>query len=232
MNNIVYHLFCVNDGLQRFNKTYLKIKNSNLINNVTNIHVNCVGPEKELFSSTISDHHKVTIHLNDYAKSEVTSIDLVQKLANENLGGNTLYLHSKGASNKWNNPQIKPYFPQKKDCIDAWVDFMEYFLIEKYKDCLKFLKTYNTCGCNRSITGGSNYGFEWSSWHYSGNFWWAKNKYLSSIPACKKEDYSWPETVFLNGMNAELGEHKELARSEHVWPEILTNKLNPKNYRK
>jgi hypothetical protein len=39
MNNIVYHLFCVNDGLQRFNKTYLKIKNSNL--KIWRIKVKC-----------------------------------------------------------------------------------------------------------------------------------------------------------------------------------------------
>lgn len=226
MNNIVYHLFCINDGLERFNKTYAKIKNSKLIDLITNVHVNCVGPEKELFSSKISDYHKVIIHLNDYDKSEVTTVNLAQKIAEKNLEGNTLYLHSKGASNKW----LDARHNQKKECIDAWVDFMEYHLIEKYEKCLEFLKTYDTCGCNKSRTNARSLGFDWNTWHYSGNFWWSNNKYLQSIPPAKKDHYLWAEALFINGMNSGLGKHKELARSEYTWPQIATNQLDPKKF--
>lgn len=229
MNNIVYHLFCINDGLERFNKTYTKIKNSNLIDNVADIYVNCVGPEKEKFSLEIANYDKVNVLLNDYHKSEITTIHLAKKMAEQNLNGNTLYLHSKGASNKWSNARLK----QQKECIDAWVDFMEYHLIEKHEQCLEFLKTYDTCGCNKSGTNTKPLGFAKNTWHYSGNFWWSQNKYLTSIPYMPdiKDEYIWCEGIFISGANLELGQHKELARSEYVWPEIVRNKLDPKKYR-
>jgi len=227
MNTIVYHLFCNNDGLGRFYKTYKKIKNSNLLAGIDSIHVNCVGLYKKEWSDKISSLTKIKVHQNEYDKSEATTVNLAKDLASKNLLGNTLYIHSKGASNKWLK---KSSLSQKKECIDAWVDFMEYHLIENYQLCLNLLKEYDTCGCNKSGTNGKPLGFDWSTWHYSGNFWWARNQYLNSIPFSKKDHYLWPEALFISGMNANLGQHKELARSEYMWPKILTNKLNPEKY--
>jgi hypothetical protein len=229
MNTVVYHLFCKNDGLDRFYKTYNKIENSNLLNVIDSVHVNCVGLYKKEWSDKISSLKKVRVHQNEYDKSEVTTVNLAKDLASKNLSGNTLYLHSKGATNKWSEGSS---FTQKKECIDAWVDFMEYHVIENYQLCLNLLKEYDTCGCNKAGTYSKPFGFERNTWHYSGNFWWARNQYLNSIPFAKKDHYLWSEALFISGINAELGKHKEIARSEHVWPQILTNKLNPQKYRK
>jgi hypothetical protein len=51
-NNVFYHMFCINDALARFQKTYKKIEYS-LINDIKHIYVNCVGNHKCLFDSPI-----------------------------------------------------------------------------------------------------------------------------------------------------------------------------------
>lgn len=230
MNSIVYHLFCLNDGLKRFEKTYKKIQSSGLIDHIGKIHVNCVGQNNINTSRIVSKYNKVVAHTHDYDKSEVTSVNLAKWLAEKDLGGNTLYLHSKGAANKWSQPRESYDIEQKEECIDAWVDFMEYHLIIKFKDCLEYLNQYDTCGCNKVNTNGGMFGFDWESWHYSGNFWWSRNKYLASISYSSRDHYLWSELLFLNGINAKIGKHKELARSIYQWPEILTNKLDKSTY--
>ena len=153
-----------------------------------------------------------------------------------------MYLHSKGASNKWSKNEsgepknlftVDDYIrQQRKECIDAWIDFMEYHLIEKYQKCLNILKHCHTCGCNKNQTDGRMFQLgRWRSWHYSGNFWWARNEYLNLIPPAQTDHYTWPETIFINGINANIGHHKEIARSEFDWPLILVKKLNPDSYR-
>ena len=69
-NTVVYHLFCTNDGLDRFHKTYEKIKQSNLLNNIDLIHVNCVGPHRDEWSDKISSLEKVKVYKLAYQKSE------------------------------------------------------------------------------------------------------------------------------------------------------------------
>lgn len=77
---------------------------------------------------------------------------------------NVLYLHSKGVNG---NPFAK-----------SWRDYMEYFCIEKWKDCVAGLGTeYDTCGVNlrhpvHETTENA---------HYSGNFWWATSDYIKTL---------------------------------------------------
>ena len=51
---------------------------------------------------------------------------------------------------------------------------MEYFNIEKWKDCIHKLHNegYNTCGVNLQSE---------PKLHYSGNFWWAKAEYINTL---------------------------------------------------
>jgi hypothetical protein len=42
-NNIFYHMFCINDAVSRFTRTYSKIVLSGLIDIIDNIYVNCIS---------------------------------------------------------------------------------------------------------------------------------------------------------------------------------------------
>lgn len=215
-NNIVYHLFCVNDAIDRFMKTYHKIKKSGLIHKTQAIHVNCVGDNADQWSKQISKLEKITTHKNDNDRNESTSVNLAKCVAKTNPSGNTLYLHSKGASNKFNTDH-------EKQCVNQWVDFMEHHLIDKYEECLSLLRRYRTCGCNMANTNGATWNLP-DTWHYSGNFWWSQNWYLNNIPPCE-DDYLWPEARFISaGSGKDESQHMNIKTSQYVYPEILYNK--------
>jgi hypothetical protein len=86
-----------------------------------------------------------------------------------------LYLHTKGVRRAGNEEVIK-----------SWRQMMEYFLINKYNDCLKNLTYYNTLGNNLI----NSFIFEKEkvsvsdkhTMHYSGNFWWSKKSYIKTLP--------------------------------------------------
>lgn len=77
------------------------------------------------------------------------------------------YFHTKGSSYKVENVK---YFPNKNSY--DWRNLMQYFHIEKHKECLNLLKTYDVVGVN------------WQSHpqHFSGNFWWANSEYIRKLP--------------------------------------------------
>lgn len=78
-----------------------------------------------------------------------------------------LYLHHKGASR---------IGTLKHSPISDWRNYMLYFNVEKWEECVKSLdEGYDTVGV------------EWIEKptlpkHYSGNFWWATAKYIRSLP--------------------------------------------------
>lgn len=94
-----------------------------------------------------------------------------------------LYLHTKGVS-KQTNPNIKD-----------WVDYLLYFTVDKFQNCLLELENFDTVGVN--LTGDSeNMKSNPALWgyvvkgesvsrtpqHYSGNFWWSKSDNIRKLP--------------------------------------------------
>ena len=219
--NVVYHLYCINDGLSRFNKAYKLIATSGLLDRVKTIHVNCVGPDRHQYIEALNNYKKVYLHQSDYDKGELVTVNLAKRLAIKNPAGYTLYLHSKGAANKWVEHDQSEL---RRMCIESWIDFMLYHLVEKYGHCVKLLEHYDTCGCNMSSP-------DKPYWHYSGNFWWSRNSYLGKLPDCMEGDYLWSECLFLNGFETGGGKHHEVARSMYIWPEIQTNIIPPESYK-
>lgn len=150
-------MFCVNDCIERFAATYNKIKNSGLLDLCNNIHVVMVGEQHTYYASQLMNLEKVRPHFKENNTGEMDSIDLIHKFCQSNSEGKILYLHSKGATRQ-NNPNVK-----------AWVDYMEYFLIEKYQNCLNELETHDVVGVDYLTTPMK---------HFSGNFWWANSNYI------------------------------------------------------
>lgn len=162
-NNIFYHLFSVDNSIEKFDRTYKKIEKSGLIDDIDKIYVNCVGVLKNDFGTVLSGYNKVVVSYGNYDRSEEDTLNLLRTFCINNQTGNSLYLHSKGILHK-NNQNVQD-----------WIDCMEYFLIEEHKLCLSYLETHDTCGINIQDKPSS---------HYSGNFWWAKNHYVSKLNVC------------------------------------------------
>lgn len=187
-NNIFYHMYCVNDAIDRFEKAYLKIKLSGLLYKTDNIFVNCVGDHKNQFSTLISNNIKVNIIIGEHCKDESETLNLLRDFCiTNNEHGNILYMHSKGVT------------APKNKSKNYWADCMQYFLVEEHEKCLLILKNYDNCGVNfkqcRSLykKGTFSKGKEYISTKknkqlkascYAGNFWWATNKYISKLDRC------------------------------------------------
>jgi hypothetical protein len=76
-----------------------------------------------------------------------------------------LYLHHKGIT-RMNNPNVH-----------AWRQYMQYFCIEQWQDCVAALNEgYDTVGVNWRDT-------PWK--HYSGNMWWSRASYIRKLPEWK-----------------------------------------------
>jgi len=87
-----------------------------------------------------------------------------------------LYLHTKGVS--------KPGNKSVKD----WVNYLNYFMIEKWQDRMTELERNDCTGVNLrgSASNPVDKPEDWfqkgSPLHYSGNFWWARSAYVRLLP--------------------------------------------------
>ena len=82
-----------------------------------------------------------------------------------------LYLHTKGVSVV--NTSIT---------TQHWRQYMTYFNVEMYKYCIRLFElhsVYDVLGVNL-LKAKNNTARE--QWHYSGNYWWARTRYTSTLP--------------------------------------------------
>lgn len=165
---IVYHMATLNNWLDIAKEQIQALVISGLGDACDNITVTVVGPEiqeaHQLFENlTFSDkiqiiHAGENIHLYEFP-----GIEKVLEIAREQTKTRILYIHSKGVTYAGS--------PSERN-IHQWRRFMEYFCINKWKDCLEQLEVADTCGvdwvtdCNTQDS------------YYAGNFWWARAEHV------------------------------------------------------
>jgi GR25 family glycosyltransferase involved in LPS biosynthesis len=139
------------------------------IKELGSIVINNIGKPLDIPFYTSQDNRiKVINYSEDIKLFELPTLKLIHDFCRDNQNTKVLYLHTKGVS--YSNT-LSNYTN-----MIQWRDMMLYFMCEKSEDCLRFLDTRDTVGCNFS---------EHPRPHYSGNFWWATSKYLSKL---SKED--------------------------------------------
>ena len=82
-----------------------------------------------------------------------------------------LYIHSKGVSK---------YGAILEHPVNLWRNYLEYFVIEKWRKCVKYLDDYDCVGTewqNQSFLANEILEIP----HYSGNFWWANASYINKL---------------------------------------------------
>ena len=161
MIDVYYHMYCFGDCLERFQNTLNKIKRTGLYDSINSINLNLTGDSsKELFTAFPIQDSKIIL-TNHYTDSS-GEMDTLKLLWDDCKQKNSkiLYLHSKGVSRPGNQN------------VQAWIEYMEYFVIEKWKDCLNALDSHDTCGVNLQPKPMK---------HYSGNFWWANSSYIQKL---------------------------------------------------
>lgn len=183
MNNFIfYHVTAINDYLPRFEKTFRKIVNSDLINYTNTIFISLNGKPEQANQFIIHPKIKI-INLSENHPNEALTSNFIKNFSYLVDNANILYLHSKGVT-RFGDPRINN--------INAWIDYMEYFLINNWYKCVYLLDKYNTVGVELQTPP------QFKHYHYGGNFWWSKSSYIKDLKYCDTNDYYSSENWLLS----------------------------------
>jgi hypothetical protein len=137
-----------------------------------------VNGDKELFNIP----PKANVIYNKNWKEETETLVALKNFAYKNPDYKILYFHLKGGS--------------KQTLIaDSWRLMMEYFVIDRWKECIDYLDEYDCVGqsfkplgptlwSDGSITENAGIGC------FCGNFWWANASYIQTL------DHKYLETDY------------------------------------
>ena len=167
-----------NTGTDILDSLLDSIKTSGLLKILDTIIINNVGLPLDAKYANFHSNVRVIQHSVNTDEYELPTIKLMYNYSQQEPGVKVLYLHTKGVSYR------KEDFIYSKNA--DWVNYMLYFLVNRYTSCIRLLDIYDTVGCDYTTLRGNP--------HYAGNFWWATTDYLKtlSIDTLKvKHDAEW-----------------------------------------
>lgn len=175
--HIFIHICMIENWKEIFLQQIQTIKNTGLYQHVTKIHLGILGDIHNIINDNILNDDKFDILYIDKRVTlyEIHTLNHIKSFC-DNIDHEIyiLYIHTKGVRKAGN-----------ENVILSWRKMMEYFLIEKYNECLKYLDIYDTLGNNminlccydkEQIAINNKH-----TYHYSGNFWWSKKSYIDKL---------------------------------------------------
>jgi len=193
--DIFFHVYLKTGYSRILIDKFKKFKSSGLYDNANKIYLSLFGnvePNADFLNELKEMYSKIeyAVITNATFNNEPDTLNLMIKKANE-YENNTpmLYLHTKGLS--YANPDLKKN-------VDAWVRYLDLYVLNKWEECVKALETNDAAG-----------GFYVEDpKHFQGNFWWANSDYIKNLPKITPENY------------AELnrGEFWILSQTDKVYP--------------
>ena len=167
---IFYHIAQIGLGAFIYQQQLHRLYASGLMEAADYIHFGVNG-DRELFN--VPDKVVVYYNSKEYWNTEKETLLNLRQFCKENPDYKVLYFHTKGAS---------------KDSIDvsSWRLMMEYFVIDKWKECIDYLNDFTTVGVQMCRVGHSIYPDgtikeENPTIVYAGNFWWANASYINTL---------------------------------------------------
>ena len=167
---IFYHIAQIGLGAFIYQQQVHRLYASGLIEEADYIHFGVNG-DNEMFN--VPNKVKVKYNAKQYWNTEKETLLDLRNFCNQNPDYKVLYFHTKGAT-------------RDKLCVQSWRLMMEYFVIDKWKECIKYLDTYTSVGVQMCRVGPSIYPDgtikeENPTIVYAGNFWWANSSYINTL---------------------------------------------------
>ena len=166
---IFYHIAQMGMSAFIYQQQLHRLYTSGLIEAADYIHFGVNG-DNELFN--VPD--KVVVVQNKNWKEETETLISLRDFCNLNPDYKVLYFHTKGVS-------------KGTLTVNAWRLMMEYFVIDKWRECVEKLNEYDCVGSNLSPVGETL----WSngtitkpvegSYNFTGTFWWANAKHIQTL---------------------------------------------------
>lgn len=169
---IFYHLLQVNNWKNILDEQINKLCSSGLYKACDFIHIGKNGNEDLPYKLP-----KFRIKQNKNYFVESDTLQSLWEFCSANKKYNVLYFFNKGVTHS--------YDLNRSYTTNSWRLYMEYFAINRWKECNELLTEYDTVGTEFIFE--SNYWDSKNNWreennqHYSGNFWWATSEYISRL---------------------------------------------------
>jgi hypothetical protein len=166
---IFYHIGQIGIGAFVYINQVHRLYASRLIKEADYIHFGVNG-NQELFN--VPDKAKVIYNQNH--KEETETLMSLRDFCKQNPDYKVLYFHTKGVSKESMN-------------AESWRLMMEYFVIDRWKECVECLNDYDVVGSNLKILGPTTWSDGTQTWekagtqHFVGNFWWANASYVNTL---------------------------------------------------
>jgi hypothetical protein len=178
MKKILYYHIFLNDYStwgHIFMEQFKLLEDVGLLHQFETVKVTAIADDEDKlrsFMQLISTFRKVEldVFMNSPDAENVMSRKMWQDSQEEDFY--MLYLHSKGITSVENH--LKNGDPQVFKNYYYWRHFLNWGVVEKWKDCVVELLTGHDLA-------GVNY-FNEPAPHFSGNFWWAKSSYIRTLP--------------------------------------------------
>jgi len=164
-----YHLYTVGNWRQVLGEQVRRWEESGLAGATTRIHASVAGPDAgegcALLAALLGERLEIVTRSADGADSERPILEYLREFCErgEPLARGVWYLHAKGVS------------PQHRDNpnVADWRRLMEHFVVERWRECVASLVAHDACGVNWHLQPAP---------HFSGNFWWARPRYVATLP--------------------------------------------------
>lgn len=173
--HIFIHICTIENWKDIFIELIECIKKSGLYDITVKIHLGILGNFNVINDPIFNDNKFNILYIDTrYSLYENHTINFIKYFcSNIDHEIYVLYIHTKGVRKAGNINVTK-----------SWREMMEYFLINKYIECLNYLELYDTLGnniidlrcVNENVFIDKNH-----SLHYSGNFWWSKKSYIDKL---------------------------------------------------
>ena len=169
--DIFFHVYLKSGYTHILLNKFKKFKASGLYEKTNKIYLPLFGDDFDSHSEFLNElkdvYPKIEYSLitNQEFKNEPDTLNFMLKKAKE-YSTNTpmLYLHTKGLS--YTHPIMKRN-------VEAWVRYLDLFVINKWEECVKALE--------ENDAAGGLYVYQ-DPKHFSGNFWWTNSDYLKTLP--------------------------------------------------
>lgn len=172
---VILHCYTINDWEEKFLRQVNRLKTSGLYEGSDEIYIYITDPSNTFFqriNSILSEFPKVQLHYSTTNHGEgYKALCKVDELGKQFDNYKILYFHTKGVYNKYKNFSTGEVNYLKLKGVETWVEMMEYFLIDNWKECVNKLEEFDNVGvsCN-------------NDWWW-GNFWWTSSKHIkNNIP--------------------------------------------------
>jgi hypothetical protein len=154
-------------------RQFALLKESGLLDACSGLFVGLVGTSVTSALNEILAHPKTKI-VNRAASGneEVTTARLKEFADEAKVPCKLLYMHARGITKD----------PHSREGLasDDWTKMLEFFNLARWKNAVDVLNDHYTAGCemwshaHRTRPGGF-------SFHYAGNFWWARSDYVKRL---------------------------------------------------